>query len=320
MPKLFESLDSSGLLPVLREVILVDDASTDQTPAMLKAFAEKNKTMVRVVTLKKNSGRFYARWEGAKAAASEKILFLDTRLELVPGFTQALMELTPKHDALMGVVHVDTSTSVFSLYWDRTHKVIFRRHYKACETGFFLTVENYDKFLKGTTVFLCLRKAFTAACEKFSYGELLSDDTALLKVIVKQNPIWVDPRLGIRWTPRENAQEFLTRLWERGPSFVEYHVFARRSGPLFLVVLAGLIGLLFLGISTAFFPLEAIIFCGIFVLMVLASTAAFSKSPTEFFRMMPLHVAVISVFGMGILKGVVWNAIRLILGRLPKIP
>ena len=239
LPRLFASLEQSGLLHNLREIILVDDGSKDETPELLKSFASQHESTVRIVSLPSNQGRFHARWEGAKASFCEKILFLDTRLELEEGFLNALLTLAPQHQALMGVVNIDTSSSVFSLYWDRTHRVIFRRHFSAAARGFFITAENYDLYLKGTGVFLCNRASFISACESFCGAEVLSDDTALMKVIVQKDPIWVDARLAIRWRPRENARDFLARLWERGPSFVEYHIFTRRGGPMFWLVVLG---------------------------------------------------------------------------------
>ena len=319
LPRLFKSLGESGLLNHLREVLLVDDGSTDQTPQLLKNFAEQHSQTVRVVTLEKNKGRFQARWEGAKASKFDKILFLDTRLELEDGFNEALVELVPKHNSIMGVVNIDTTTSIFSLYWDRTHRVLFRKHFEAAERGFFLTAENYDQFLKGTTIFLCLRSDFLFACEKFSEVEVLSDDTALMKVIVERNPIWVDARLAIRWWPRENARDFLYRLWERGPSFVEYHIFIRRSGPSFWIVSAGILSCIaaIIGLFIAPAATLSVMLAGLCAMA--ASVVAFVRSPREFFVLMPLHLGTLLTFGAAILHGVVVNTLRVVRGSFPKL-
>lgn len=318
LPRLFASLDASGLLNQLREVVFVDDGSTDDTPHRLDAFAKQYTQLVRVLHLPVNLGRFQARWEGAKAARCEKILFLDTRLELENSFLEALVELVPKHQALMGVVNIDVSTSVFSLYWERSHRVLFRRHFSAAERGFFLTPENYDDFLKGTTVFLCMRSDFISACALFSETEVLSDDTALMKAIVQKSPIWVDARLAIRWWPRENAYDFLARLWERGPSFVEYHIFMRRSGPSFWVVCAGVLACIAFLIGLHISPLQtaSVVLAGLVAMAV--SVVAFARSFRESLMLMPLHVAVILTFSAAILRGLFVNANRVLTGRFPE--
>jgi len=212
----------------------------------------------------------------------------------------------------MGVVNIDTTTSIFSLYWDRTHRVLFRKHFEAAERGFFLTAENYDQFLKGTGIFLCLRSDFLNACESFAGVDLLSDDTALMKVIVQKSPIWVDGRLAIRWRPRERAGEFLARLWERGPSFVEYHVFTRKGGPMFWVVAAGLLMCVLSCLGLVLFPLRTSVVLVAGFCAIAASVGLFTRSIREFFVLMPLHVSVVFTFGVAILYGVFFNARRFI--------
>lgn len=319
LPQLFKSLEESQLLQHLREVLLVDDGSTDETPELLRSFANEHAETVSVVSLAQNRGRFQARWEGAKASKCEKILFLDTRLELETGFNEALLDLVPKHNSIMGVVNIDTSTSLFSLYWDRTHRVLFRKHFDAAQRGFFLTSENYDQYLKGTTIFLCLRSDFLFACEQFSEIEVLSDDTALMKVIVERNPIWVDARLAIRWWPRENARDFLYRLWERGPSFVEYHVFIRRSGPSFLIVSAGLLFCVVALLGLIFSPVNTVSVLFACLCAMAASVVAFVKSPREALLLMPLHLGTLLTFGAAILNGIFVNTVRVVRGRFPKL-
>lgn len=319
LPRLFSSLEVSGLLNRLREVLLVDDGSTDDTPRLLRDFSIRYPDKVRLVKLERNWGRFQARWEGAKASNCEKVLFLDTRLELESGFIETLELLLPKHDSIMGVVNIDTETSIFSLYWERTHRVLFRRHFDAAKRGFYLNAENFDRYLKGTTVFLCPRLDFIRACESFSGLEVLNDDAVLMRVIVENCPIWVDSRLGIRWWPRENTLDFLVRLWERGPSFVEYHIFIRRSGPMFWLVFMGLLFCLFGCFSALFFPImTSMVVFGALIAMVL-STASFSRSTREFFVLMPLHVCVLLTFGFAILKGIILNFVRLFAGRFPRV-
>lgn len=319
LPRLFNSLLSTGLLDLLTEVVFVNDGSSDNTENLLSKFSTHNKLRVKIVTLEKNCGRFVARWEGAKASIGEKILFLDTRLELESGFVDGLIDLVPKFNSIMGIVNIDTSTSIFSLYWDLTHKFLFKKHFADARRGFFLTSQNYDNYLKGTTVFLCMRSDFIDACEAFKDATVLSDDMAIMKILVEKTPIWVDSRLAIRWRPRENYPEFLSRLWERGPSFVEYHIFLRREGILFWMTIIFLIMLAFLFALLFIHPLFVVLSLFFILAAILFSVFAFARSPREALIVAPLHVLTTLTFALSVLRGILISLNRIFLGNFPKI-
>lgn len=67
------------------ELIIVDDASTDNTPKIIKNYINKNKTLtITYLRVKKNMGVVSARAEGIKRAKGEYIAFLDSDDELTP--------------------------------------------------------------------------------------------------------------------------------------------------------------------------------------------------------------------------------------------
>lgn len=294
-------------LTALTEIIFVDDASTDDTEQQIdRVRASAPHLSIRVVRHAKNLGRFQARWSGAKAATTTHVLFLDPRVVVPEGFGSALTRLVPQHPILMGLVNIDVTQSLFNLYWERTHERIFWRHYQASRQPFSITVGNYDQFLKGTTVFCCERTLFLHACEQFP-GGLLNDDTALLKMLVQRADIRVEPALAVFWHPRQELRPFLGRLWERGPSFVEYHVFLHQ-GFFFYVVFFSLAALLAIGAISIWHPLLALVA----IASIGATTALFSRTPTEFIRLLPLHTLVVLTFGVGVLRGLWINSLRFI--------
>jgi len=75
-------------LPPDCEVVVVDDASTDETPAMLSEFGER----IRVLTMAENAGFSRACNEGAAAAGGELVVFLNNDTEPRPGWLWALLE------------------------------------------------------------------------------------------------------------------------------------------------------------------------------------------------------------------------------------
>jgi GT2 family glycosyltransferase len=70
-----------------REVIVVDDASPDDTPATLAAYGDA----IRVVTLRQNRGYAAACNAGAEAAGGELLLFLNNDTEPLAGWFEALV-------------------------------------------------------------------------------------------------------------------------------------------------------------------------------------------------------------------------------------
>ncbi len=77
------------------EVVVVDDASTDETPAMLNEFADK----VRVVTHAQNAGFATACNDGAGAATGEYIVLLNNDTKPLAGWLDALMNYADTHPA-----------------------------------------------------------------------------------------------------------------------------------------------------------------------------------------------------------------------------
>ena len=313
LEELWKSLQDTRVLEVVDEVVFVDDGSTDSTREVLGRLGPQK---IRVHALAANRGRFWARYEGARVARTGKIMFLDSRCRAASGFSEALAELVPQYTGLMGTVLIDVTRSVFGLYWQRSHEFVFKRHFEAIKNVFELTPANFDRYLKGTTFLVCGREAFVRACEKFASTPLLNDDTFIIRELVNESPITFHPRLRIEWLPREDAWSFLARLWERGPSFVEYNLFRQRGG-LFWATILGLAGLAcFTAVLAIDIHLAFAILAAVAVLVVL-SAALMSKTPVEFVRLAPLHFAVVMTFGTAILRGIVVNVWRMIRGRFP---
>ncbi len=312
LPALWESICASGLSRIAGEILFVNDGSTDSTAATidtLRAGPGPESSKVRTLDLESNRGRFLARYHGARAAQGDQLLFLDSRLNLGPSFGASIDRIGAKHPCLVASVDIDTSRNIFCLYWERSHRAIFRRHYRDAARLLILTPENYDQYLKGTTAFLCPRDVFIECCEPFVSQPLLNDDTHLMKEIVRRMPIAIHPEVRIGWIPREDWKSFLWRLWDRGPSFVEYHVFEHR-GPFFWAVLAGLAGVIGLG-TLMFLDWKA----GLAALasglaLALLSTLAFTRTPLELLKLAPLHLGVLLAFGFGVIRGLWVNIFR----------
>jgi glycosyltransferase involved in cell wall biosynthesis len=319
LPALWQSLVTAGIAERAHSVVIVNDGSSDDTRAVLDTLRESSdlaKAKLRPLHLEKNQGRFRARLAGARACDTASILFLDSRLTLPENFGASLARVSQEHASIVGSVDIDTERSRFCLYWDRSHRFMFRNHFRHAERPIILTPENFDSFLKGTGVFYCLRKDFVEACARFEDSDLLSDDTFLMRDMVAVRPMVVHPDVRVGWVPRETATEFIWRIWDRGPGFVEYHVFERRGGVYFWAVSAGMVATVgIVGLVAVAPPVGATVALGS-VAAIAASTALIAKSPREFVTLAPLHTAVTLAFGAGVVRGIGVNALRVLRSRV----
>lgn len=308
----WRSLVDGGITEIVDEIVFINDGSTDQTSTVIQelANASEHGKKIRLQNLIGNKGRFLARYEGAKLAHSEWILFLDSRVTVQKGFAGALKKAIERGFGTVGWVDIDTDKNVFSLYWQRSHETIFRKHFRIDQgdrSPLELTTENYDEYLKGTGVFLCRKESFLRACSAIEAIDPKSDDTFLLKELLKFDRLVVDPSLRILWEPRADYKSFLLRLWERGPSFVEYHVFETQK-KFFWIVMAALALLAYWIQITLSNPTAGASIAAATVAITGLTTFAFTRKLREVVRMIPLHIFVIIFFGAGIIRGIFENS------------
>lgn len=297
---------------IFKEIIIVNDGSTDNTSDVIADFRNQNEHLVvKEIKLNPRVGRYLARLKGASSALSENLLFLDTRLELSPGFADSISELIKNYKVVQGTVQIKTDESIYSLYWDRSHRKIFYLHFKDQTQGFYLNVDNFEDYTCGMGIFLCKKEIYLKACHDLA-GVPLSDDREVILAICKNHDIWVTQKLSIFWWPRQNLFDFLARLWERGVTFVEYHVFSHQTFlafPVYLGFIALIANVLCLIYFANAFPL--LLVAELFVIGL--STSYFSQNLSEFVKLLPLHVVVVIVFGLGVVKGLLVNTMQLLL-------
>lgn len=317
---LWQGVVNCGLAALVDEAVFVDDASTDGTAAVLAGLgAEPHHQKIRVVSHAHNQGRFAARRTGAQHARSERLLFLDSRVELPHGFGAALEQLLPLYAHVVGVVELDVKRSVFSLYWERAHQALYRQHHAALRRGpVELSPGNFERHLKGTTVFLTQQDFFLRHCTAVhSAGtKVLNDDTVLMRSMVSEHALTIHPALRVCWTPRQDVITFLKHLYARGPSFTEYHVFLHRGG-MFAAVMAGLIALFTAAACAVLMPSTLPLLLGAALTLLLLSALWVTQDPWELVKILPLHAATVVAFGVGVLRGLWMNLARMREGSLP---
>lgn len=310
LPGLAESVLQAGLLPDVLEILVVDDGSVDATPQIIEGLTQDQRfeNKIRALRLEPNRGRFHARFEGAKLAKGEWIVFLDSRVRVLEGFALHVQRSIKRGGATVGWVDTDVSKNIYCLYWQRSHETVFRRHY-AIREPVSLTIENYDQYLKGTGVFICKTKHFLEVCTQLEGLNILSDDTLLLRELLELGPMTIDPALRVGWEPRSNLKDFLYRFFERGPGFVEYHVFKVPRIYAAIVMLSLFVIALWFGFSLRY-PLDGIFWALVAIPLIGLTALPFGKTYRESFRLMPLHALVVLSFGAGVLYGLFYNTFK----------
>jgi len=294
------NLQKKGITSLVHEVIIVDDGSTDDTFNQLSDF----KGVIRLISYPQNQGRYKARLTGAQNATQSHLLFIDARNRIPENFGEQIRFIQSRYDNAVGDILIDEKESVYSLYWKLSHQMIFSNHYAHLKKGpITLTLQNYDQFLKGTTLLYCRRDYFLNACESLARLNIESDDTLLLKEYVRTSPLTIDARFHCYWSPRQTFKEFMERVWERGPSFVEYHIFEHR-GRFFYVTMFLLAYFLvmvsFFFVSVTFFSS----FLATTIALVALTALFFTRHPVKFLKIAPVHTATVITFFLSILTSI----------------
>ena len=87
------------------EVIVADDASTDDSPAMVEALCKEYPDIVRLVRMKKNGGPSKARNEGGRRASGAYYFFSDSDTAMLPDALNNFIRRIAEADAVSGVYY-----------------------------------------------------------------------------------------------------------------------------------------------------------------------------------------------------------------------
>ncbi|GGC11281.1 glycosyltransferase family 2 protein [Cellulomonas carbonis] len=205
------------------DVLVVDDGSTDATPAVLDEMADRG--LVRVHH-QPNRGRFEARRTGLEMLTTEDVLLVDSRVLVDPGafaHVQRLRAEDPSARVWNGHVEVDTSNP-YAAFWSGITRVGWRAYF-ARPRHVSYGPEEFDRYPKGTTMFLAPRRTLLEAAGAFTslYDDvrLASDDTRMLREVARAERIHLSPGFSCRYHGRDSLQGWLRQAWFRGTTFVD---------------------------------------------------------------------------------------------------
>jgi glycosyltransferase involved in cell wall biosynthesis len=192
------------------------------------------------VLRQENAGRFAARKAGLDAALGEYVLFLDSRVRLLPGALTFVAErLQDGDDVWNAHVEIEADGNPYGRFWNVLTELVFTEYFANPRTTSF-DAESFERFPKGTTCFLAPREALLTAFDAFStrYTDPrnANDDTPIIRRLAGERRIHISPNFRCLYRPRSSLRGFLRHAHHRGLVFLDGH--GRRESGFFPLVVA----------------------------------------------------------------------------------
>jgi glycosyltransferase involved in cell wall biosynthesis len=231
---LLDEVAGSGFADV--QILVVDDGSTDGTAAAVASLGLEQVEVLR----QSNQGRLAARRSGLAAARGDHLLFLDSRVRVVPGSLSFVAgRVKEGQEVWNGHVRIETAGNPYGKFWNVLTELAFAGYFGRPRTTSFGAAE-FDAFPKGTTCFLAptglLREAFGRFQTRYSDQRHANDDTPILRWLAAQTAINISPSFACRYRPRDTFRGFWKHAVHRGVVFLDGH--ARPESRFFLPAVA----------------------------------------------------------------------------------
>jgi len=297
------------------ELVVVDDGSTDDTAHILSGYRDACPITMRVIS-QQNAGRFMAFYAAAAAASGERVLIMGDRMRLQPDAFEYLERVDPGlPEGQVWNGHVPTAPDgpLVSRFWE-VPLHIFWGSYLADPKPTQITEKNFDRVPKGTGSLLIGRQLFLDACKAVwpeDNAALVSDDTKLLRYVIRHRPMRLDPGFGAIYLPRVNVRSFLSHAFTRGTLFVDSYAGTSLVRNIALIGLSVvpivfIVAVLIAALNGAWASLLVLAALAVLGLLVPAVVAALRKAPSRAVLSYMTYIVPFGVvFWAGLVRGVV---------------
>jgi glycosyltransferase involved in cell wall biosynthesis len=282
------------------EVVVINDGSRDNTQQIAEKYP------LRLINLGKNCGRVIARERGAQAARYENLLFVDVRVVVAPDILKQIAKIG--YQPLMaGDALVDKYQTPFHTLFYLIRRKVYAPYYPQHAWGKELWIDqhNFDQTPKGTTCFFCSRRLFLESIPPRK-GKTVSDDTLLLRLMVKQKKLLRHTDLRISYLQRTDWRSVLAHTYQRGPLFADYYL---RMPCMYNNLWKAGLGLFFVSLLISFyfpgFLLYLLLGLGLGLLVI---ALILSENFRDFVIVLGYLPIISCVFGAGIIKGKLFPA------------
>lgn len=209
-------LEKINCVKIEKEVIIVDDKSTDKSVDLVKNFI-KNKTDMRLIQKKNNSGRSQALLDGIKNSKGDIIIPQDADLEYDPNDYSKLIKpiLNGECEVVFGSrilgedgYSVDAFYSTFGLrFLNLVQNFLFGTHYTDSCTCYIAMKRNLWESID------------LSKTKNFTLNATITSNLAKRKIFVKEVPVRYHPR---KWEEgkkvnifRDGREHIMTLIKER---------------------------------------------------------------------------------------------------------
>jgi glycosyltransferase involved in cell wall biosynthesis len=296
------------------EVVVVNDASTDNTVQIVKRFPEAH-----LIDLKTNVGRYAARRFGAEAAANSHILFVDSRAVVDKNILSVLNTLDEK--IVVGTVLSPEKPGLFDTFYMAIRRIVFRKHHALANNPIQLTRENFDSLQKGTTVLYVEKETLFRAYESLSavdMGKNSSDDIRLINTIVQSTNALIHPDVKIIGLSRTSFRASYLHLIWRGRTFVDYYLHPSKKN-FWLVIVFPLLTILTLFFGLSLLPISGTLKLAALLGLDLFTTCILARTSREFAIILFMLPICVSAFYTGVLHGIYLKTYKALISAKKRI-
>jgi GT2 family glycosyltransferase len=136
VPRLIAALERQTI-DVPFEVLIVDDASTDDTVEVLTKLAASSPLNLRILRQERNAGPATARNRGWQEATAKLIAFTDDDCVPQPGWLASLRDALAHHDLVQGLTEPDPEQLAnFQAFGHTIHVISEAGYYETCNMGY----------------------------------------------------------------------------------------------------------------------------------------------------------------------------------------
>jgi hypothetical protein len=204
---------------------------------------------------------------------------------------------------------MDVNRSLFDRCFHILHNQIYKPYFGKNFKDLEINKTNFDTAPKGTGVFYCDKKIFLTSQILNKEDKDASDDTKLLKnVLDKTKIILKTSKFKVIYLTRTNLLQNLNHIYHRGPKFIDF--FFNKGKAYYNYILIFLIFLIMMLLSLFIKPKLFFFYLITALILNIIISVYLSKSLKDLIATISIMPLIVSLFGIGIVKGIVYKIIK----------